>query len=514
MPSHNNIDFPSDFRFGVAQTAFQFEMGDKHLRYIDSNSDWWIWTRDPVNIARKIISGDLPENGANYLEMYKIDHENAQKLGLNIYWLELAWSRIFPHPTWFIEVDVEHDSYGLVKDVKITEETLRELDKIADHNAIRLYRDILLDLRAHGIKPIICINHWVMPFWLHDPIKSRDTHLSEGPLGLLEDMYPVELTKFAAYLAWKFGDLVDTWYTFNEPMVPITAGYVNPSSGFPPGVLALDKLPKLITNTVIAHGLAYNLVKKYDTVKADEDSKEPAEVGIVYNIAAVYPLNPSDESAAENLSYFYNEIILNAITKGVLDVGLNKKDLIKPSILGNKLDWIGVNYYTRSVVKKIESKTREIHNFQIIPGYGYACIPNSVSKIGRWCADNGWEFYPEGIAKAVEIASKYSNRIYITENGVADARDVYRPQHLVNTLYVLNILAERGINLLGYMHWALVDNYEWAQGFRMRFGLYEVDYNTKERKPRKSTHIYSEIAKTKKISKEYLDKYLIQMEKF
>ncbi|MEM3893345.1 MAG: family 1 glycosylhydrolase, partial [Thermofilum sp.] len=103
------IEFPGGFRWGVSLSGFQFEMGDFYNRYIDTNTDWWHWVRDAHNVSSRLVSGDLPEDGVNYFGLYKVDHENAVWLGLNIYRIGVEWSRVFPHPTWFVEVDVEHE---------------------------------------------------------------------------------------------------------------------------------------------------------------------------------------------------------------------------------------------------------------------------------------------------------------------------------------------------------------------------------------------------------------------
>ncbi|MEM4041068.1 MAG: family 1 glycosylhydrolase, partial [Ignisphaera sp.] len=86
------LEFPERFRWGVSESGFQFEMGDEYRRYLDVNTDWWHWVRDPVNISMKLVSGDLPEDGVNYLELYKVDHEIAEHMGLNLYRLGIEWS--------------------------------------------------------------------------------------------------------------------------------------------------------------------------------------------------------------------------------------------------------------------------------------------------------------------------------------------------------------------------------------------------------------------------------------
>jgi len=503
----SGLEFPAGFKWGVSQSGFQFEMGDAYRRYIDTNTDWWHWVRDSFNISSKLVSGDLPEDGVNYLELYRVDHENSRSIGLNIYRIGIEWSRVFPHPTWCVSVDFEIDGYGLVKEVKITKETLEKLDEIADQGAVEIYREIILDLRRRGFKVIVNLYHFTLPYWLHDPIRARSSNLSKKPLGLLEDAFPVEFAKFAAYLAWKLGDIVDMWSTITEPMVPIELGYMGPYSGFPPGVNRPDVVPKAFLNTVLAHALAYKAIKRFDVLKADGDSESPAEVGLIHNIIPAYSISDGEsEIAREHYSYFHNEMLLESIAHGRFNEGLDGRTFIKPSALGGALDWLGVNYYTRIVVKRQLGRFKEfpVLDFDAIGGYGYACTPYSASKIGRRCDGMGWEMYPEGFIDALEIGGRYSDKIYVTENGVSDPRDLLRPTYLVNHVYAMLKAIERGVKVLGYLHWALIDNYEWAHGFRQRFGLYEVDLITKERRARYSAKLYKEIANNNSIPRELM----------
>ena len=508
------ISFPEGFRWGVSESGFQFEMGDRYRRFIDTNTDWWHWVRDPYNIASKLVSGDLPEDGINYIELFRKDHELAHSLGLNTYRIGIEWSRIFPHPTWFVEVDVERDGNGFVKRVNIDEDSLRELDKIASEDAVRLYREIILDLRRLGFKVIVNLYHFTLPYWLHNPIRARATRLEKGPLGVLDERFPVEFAKFAAYMAWKLGDIVDMWSTMNEPMVPVELGYMGSYTGFPPGVEAIDRVPQALRNLVLAHLLAYENIKRFDRVRADPDSPSTAEVGIIYNVIPSYSVGDDSDAqlAAEHYSYFHNEVMLNAVTRGVLDVELDGESFVRLGASGG-LDWFGLNYYTRIVVKRETGRFKgsKILDFGAVAGYGYACAPYGMSKSGRWCDSMGWEHYPEGFIDAIRIASKYSDEIYITENGTSDPHDIYRPAYIINHLYALGLAINEGAKVRGYLHWALTDNYEWPHGFRQKFGLYEVDLITKERIARGSAKIYSEIVKSNLIPSSYV-KYLIKME--
>lgn len=503
----NSLEFPSHFRWGVSASGFQFEMGDPYRRYIDTNTDWWHWVRDPSNVSNRLVSGDLPEDGIDYFELYSRDHELARSLGMNIYRIGIEWSRIFPYPTWFVEVSTETDGYGYVKEVKLDEEVLLQLDKIANKEAVKHYREIITDLRGKGFKVIVNLMHFTIPYWLHNPIAARASNLSEGPLGLLEPGFPVEFAKFAAYVAWKLGDLVDKWSTMNEPMVPIELGYMGPYSGFPPGVYRPDVAPKALLNSALAHCLAYKAIKKFDRWKADADSSSEAEVGIIHNIIPAYGIDNSESlKAVEHYNYFHNLLILEAITRGRIDVGFNEKDVVRPAALGNALDWMGLNYYTRLVLKRDVERFKEqpILDFEAIPGYGYACVSYGVSKIGRWCDGMGWEMFPEGILDALRIASRFSGEIYITENGLSDPRDLHRSHYIVSHLfYILKAIEEGVRGIRGYMYWALTDNYEWAKGFRQKFGLYEVDLITKERVPRPTVRVIKDIITSNSITANY-----------
>jgi len=167
--------------------------------------------------------------------------------------------------------------------------------------------------------------------------------------------------------------------------------------------------------------------------------------------------------------------------------------------LGNKLDWLGVNYYTRYVVRGTSSiLARVFAGLSVMPnsvkGYGYACEPKSVSLAGRPTSEFRQELYPEGLGQSLIEASHFGRPMYITENGTADSDDSYRPMYLLEHLKVAeHLLDEKKIDLRGYLHWSLTDNYEWAQGFRMKFGLIAVDMRDKKRTVLKSGRMFKHI---------------------
>ena len=496
--------FPEDFLWGVSLSGFQFEMGDPAGSNVDPNTDWYVWVHDAVNIQRGIVSGDLPENGTDYWTLYKTDHEIAKKLGLNAYRIGVEWSRIFPKSTSMIEVGVERASDGNIAKIEVDDSALESLEEAANKDALNHYRAVIEDLRARDFNVFVCLNHFTLPLWIHNPITVRDTRLRKGPKGWVDEETMIEFTKYAAYVAWELGDIVDRWATFNEPMVVSEAGYVVPHFGFPPALSNFKAYKKVALHMAIAHARAYDAIKKMDTVKADEDSPNPADVGVIHDVVPARPLvaeREADIKAAEFTDHMHNHFFLQSVCNGWLDENLNRaKDRGEvKSYIGQRLDWLGVNYYSRSVVKGGKSiLARLFAGIPVVPeiaqNYGFLCQPNSTSADGMPTSDFGVEIYPEGMLEALKAMKRYERPIYITENGIADAEDVLRPKFLSDHLKVIDrAVNEEKIEIRGYLHWSLTDNYEWAKGFRMKFGLCSVDLETKRRIERKSAEIYKRI---------------------
>jgi len=414
-----------------------------------------------------LVSGDLPENGPGYWGNYKAFHDAAQRMGLKIARLNTEWSRLFPSRM--------PKSLGAG-----TEEDLRALDKAADGQAVAHYREIFSELKSRGMYFILNLYHWPLPLWLHDPISVRKGNLKGKATGWLNHDIVEEFARYAAYVAWKFDDLADEYSTMNEPNVVFGIGFGQVKSGFPPAYLSLEALKTARKNIIEAHARAYDAIKAV--------SKKP--VGVIYANSAFTPFTPQDERAVEAAEFADRWSFFDAIIKGNLD-GENREDL------KGKLDWIGVNYYTRVMVQNAGN------GYRGIPGYGFACEHNSVSFAGRPTSDFGWEFYPEGL---YDILIKYTKRyglpIYVTENGIADEADYQRPYYLVSHIYQVGKAIQDGANVKGYLHWSLADNYEWASGFTPRFGLLKVDYSSKKLYWRPSAFVYKEIAENQEIPEE------------
>ena len=488
--------FPKNFLWGVSNSGFQFEMGNFTGKNIDPNSDWYVWVHDSSNIRRHIVSGDLPEKGMDYWSLFKQDHTIAKQLGLNAYRIGVEWSRIFPVSTSTVEVTVEKASNGDIAKIDVDQSALVRLERIANQDAIRHYREVIEDLQANRFEVFLCLNHFTLPLWIHNPITVRRTRLLNGPKGWVDEKTIIEFTKYAAYMAWKFGDIVKNWATINEPMVVAESGYMIAKSGFPPGLSNYFRVfRKVVRHLVVAHARSYDAIKK---------QYGAANVGLIHNVVPAMPLSKekkSDMQAAEYMNMINNRFFVQAISNGWLDQNLNgvKEEGEVEGYLKDRLDWLGINYYSRLVIKgrafmlaKYFAGTSVIPS--VVQGFGFACQPNSRSTDDLLTSDLGWELYPEGLFDALKEMKEFGKPIYITENGVADKKDMLRPDFLVVHLKVLEkAINEEKIDVRGYFHWALTDNYEWANGFGQKFGLCSVDSETKLRKARQSAEVLRRI---------------------
>lgn len=487
-----SLEFPKGFLWGISMAAFQYEMGASR-EAVDPNSDWYVWLHDRRNVERGVVSGDVPEDGPGYWDLYRVDHRWAQWLGLNAWRMNPEWSRIFPRSTKSVKVSVDRDEEG-VKAVDVTEEALRQLDELANQEAVKRYREIFEDIKCRGMKLIINLYHWPLPIWLHDPIRVRDTNAREGPRGWLDEDAIVEFAKFAAYVAWKFGDLADMWSTMNEPNVTWSIGYTG--GNFPPGLNDYKLSYRAARNIVQAHARAYDQIK--------EVVGREAQVGVIYAVTPAEPLSDDDREAAERANEVMTHWFFKAITEGrlsVLGIGEERREDLR-----DRVDWIGVNYYSRLVVRASERAP----GFEVVSGYGFACKPSSKSLANRPTSEVGWEIYPEGMRSAINMCKRYGRPMMVTENGVADAADRLRHWYIVSHLHqLLKAIKVDGADVRGYLHWSLIDNLEWASGFKPKFGLIYVDLKTKERYPRPSAYVYRDI-----VSQNALPEYLLEYARY
>ncbi len=437
--------FGKDFYYGASLSGFQFEMGI-NTREKDCNTDWYVWTKNKDNIVNGIVSGYDPEIGAGYWDNYGEFHKFAKDCGMNMLRIGIEWSRIFPNPTFGIQqVD---------------------LKGFADIKAVEKYREIMCDIKDNGLSLMVNLSHFTLPLWIHDPIEvNRKSDFTKG--GWPEDRTVEEFVKFAAFCVECFDDIVDYWSTMNEPNVIMNLGYYQRNSGFPPSIIAPEKMIRGLENTIKAHNNAYDRMK--------ELTGKP--VGIIYASPWMTGSNQAVERALHDETWSYLDKVCD------------------------KMDFIGLNYYSRLVVEETEN------GWTVVPGFGQGGIPNSFTEGNRQTSDFGWEIYPEGlynIAKA--ICERYRKPFFVTENGIADSEDRYRPYYLVSHMKAIEMLVDEGYPVKGYLHWSLADNYEWAAGFNKLFGLIKLDFKTGNLIPRPSYYIFRQI--TRDASVKRFDDYL------
>ena len=249
--------------------------------------------------------------------------------------------------------------------------------------------------------------------------------------GVTSKEFPKYFAIFSEKMAKNFPE-VKFWVTLNEPEIYTMNSYLH--GEWPPQKKSFWKFLKVYKNLVKVHKVAHKVIR---------DINNSAQIGIAKNNSYFEGwLTPA-------LNHFWNNWFLNKI-----------KDY---------QDFIGLNYY--------------FHN----QTYGFRFNQNKNKEV----SDMGWEIYPEGVYQVLKELKKYNKPIYITENGVADARDIHREKFIKEHLeWVAKAIGE-GVDVRGYFYWSLLDNFEWDKGFWPRFGLVEVDYKTMQRKIRKSAQILS-----------------------
>ena len=314
--------------------------------------------------------------------------------------------------------------------------------------ALEQYREMLGALRDAGIEPMITLHHFTLPQWLAEAggVLSRD--------------FPSRLASFARVVVGALGDLCRLWITVNEPNVLAANSYL------------LGVWPPAIKSPATAWRAQRRLLQAHDaTYRALKEARGDARVGVAHHVRAIEPDRPSslrDRAAALVFRRLFNDAFAEAACRH------------------GTQDFFGINYYSRDLVRfSLRQEPRELFISRAIP-------------MGAELSDLGWEIYPTGLGSVVrEWARRSGLPVYVTENGIADRRDDRRGPFLERHLGQLEKAIDDGVDVRGYFHWSLLDNFEWAEGYEPRFGLVEVDYATLERTPRPSAQLYARIARNR-----------------
>lgn len=470
------------FRFGASTAATQIEETNER-------TDWWAWTapESAGGLARGEYVGDAVRGYANAVN----DITLLENANLDAYRFSIEWARIEPQ-----------------RDV-------------IDMAAVAHYRELLVALRARGIRPMVTVHHFSNPLWVEDPRIDPATCVESATQlcgwGHSAEAIADEMGEHAAFLATQFGDVVDEWGTINEPVNYIFAAYG--AGQFPPGrSWALTDQPRflqVVEAFIEAHVAMYRAIKANDTVDADDSDGVAASVGLPLSVANWVPArngrpstNPDDIAAAERLTYVYHYLLPQSLLDGTWDVDLNEltdNTQPRPEWAGT-IDWLGVQYYFRAgVTARPVILTLLGLTPCVSPLDSGACLdepadPTFIVPAMRY------EFYAPGFYDVVMgLHGRFGTRdlpILATEMGIATNVGERRAENVVRILEQIGLLREAGVDFRGYYHWSLTDNFEWAEGYEPHFGLYRVDRDspTYARTPTLGATVLGEIAMSRSLT--------------
>ena len=441
-----HVHFPADFLWGAATAAYQIE-GSPLADGAGANI-WHRFSHTP-GMTR---NGDTGDVACDHYNRMQDDVRLMAELGLKAYRFSIAWARVLPAGTGKINI--------------------KGLD----------FYDRLVDaLLARGITPMATLFHWDLPAALDDCGGWLNRDIAEW---------------FAAYARICFDrldDRVPLWVTLNEPWVVTDGGYLY--GALAPGHRNLFEAPIAAHNLLRAHGRAVQVYREAGRQR----------IGLVVNIEPKYPASdaPADLAATKRAHAYMNRQFLDPVIHGRYPAKLIEafgpawparpdpemsQDM---KLISQPIDFIGLNYYTRSVVRHDPDQ--------------YLLKASPVYQRHATHTELGWEVYPQALTDAlIWLKERYGHPpIYITENGSAfydppaaegdRLDDPLRQSYLKKHLLAAHAAIAAGVDLRGYFAWSLLDNLEWSQGFSKRFGLIHVNFETQQRTRKGSADLYQRI---------------------
>jgi beta-glucosidase len=417
----NELHFPANFLWGTATAAHQVEGGN-------TNNNWYEWENatDPKTGKSRIWRGMKSGKAADHWNRFKEDVQLMKNLGVNSYRFSIEWSKVEPKQGWYDDAVIQHYSGEI------------------DH------------LIQQGIVPMVTLHHFTQPIWFDE-------------LGGWEKEANLKhFIKFCEKVYEEFSQRVPFWCTFNEPTVFACVGWIQGS--FPPGKGKgqlwnhIDDAVNVMQNIMIAHVQVYKALKAINP--------EP-KIGIVHNMFPTNPYsrwNPLEYIAAYFADKLTNDLVVQFFRTGIYKFNLpllGKNFNLKMVDAPNTLDFLGFNYYSQMF-------------YRVHLDAGDPIRAEAHPDDARINAMTDMEYapYPEGLYYCLKgLSEAFPNiPLYITENGIADEDDSRRKMFLKRYLYAVSRAIKDGVDVRGYFYWTLMDNFEWAFGYDMRFGLYEVDY--------------------------------------
>ncbi|GCF09205.1 glycoside hydrolase family 1 protein [Dictyobacter arantiisoli] len=411
-----------------------------------TNNQWYRWEQQG-----RIVSGDRCGLAANWWEAAEKDFLLAEQMENNALRLSLEWSRIEPQEGQW------------------------------DHTALERYRSMLLALHRLHITPVVTLHHFTDPLWFAE----------RG--GFAKASNVRFFIRYIAHVVAVLRDVCSFWVTINEPNVYAFQGYL--FGVFPPGEKDI-----LLTFTVL-HNMMQAHVEAFYTVRRLQPESQIGYCLHYRLFDPAQPLSPLDQGAANVQETLFNWSVLQAAETGRFRFPSSPLLATIPHAAGTR-DYHGINYYTREMVRFDPRRPLEAFGRRY-PHPG--ALSNDVGL-----SESFGEIYPEGlyrVLKAVYRRTRGNKPLYITENGFSDRLDDRRPGALLAHLAHLHRAIREGIPVKGYFHWTLVDNFEWNEGWFVRFGLIELDPVTQQRIPRRSASMFGEICRANAITEAIVERY-------
>jgi beta-glucosidase len=437
--------FPEGFLWGAATSAYQIE--GSPLADGAGPSTWHRFAHTPGRTA----NGDTGDVACDHYRRFAEDVDLMAELGLRAYRFSVSWSRVLPQ--------------GRGR---------------ANERGLAFYARLVDRLLERGIVPCLTLYHWDLPAALDD----RGGWLNRDIAGWFAD--------YAALMFRTLGDRVPMWITLNEPWVVVDAGYL--TGVHAPGRCSVAEAPRAAHHLLLAHGAA---------VRACRAEGRP-RIGLVVNLEPKEPASdaPADIAAARRADAYMNRHYLDAVFRGaypeeaagIFGEAWPAFDAADFRIIGEPLDFLGVNYYTRAVVRHDDDA----------PPVRASAVPQTRAPR----TDLGWEIHPESLLRVlVGLRERYGDvPLYVTENGAAFPEpatappagldDPRRVAYYRDHLRAARDALRAGVDLRGYFAWSLLDNFEWGCGYSKRFGIVHVDFATQRRTLKASARFYRDVIRT------------------
>jgi beta-glucosidase len=437
--------FPEGFLWGAATSAYQIE--GSPLADGAGVSNWHRFSHTPGRTA----NNETGDSACDHYRRYREDVVLMRELGLKAYRFSVAWSRILP------------EGRGQVNE-----------------KGLDFYRRLVDALLEANIQPCATLFHWDSPAALDD----RGAWLN-----------PDMASWFAEYAEVMFRALdgrVKLWATLNEPWVVTDGGYLH--GPLAPGHRNAFEAPIASFNLLRAHAAA---VRAYRSIGKHQ-------IGLVVNIEPKYRASgsPEDVAATKRAEAYMNRQYLDPVFFGTFPEEMrdmfgdawpefNRREM---ESIRERIDFLGVNYYTRAVTRDDPQ--------QFVERAGRVRNPRAIYTT------TDWEVFPQGLTDTLLwLRDRYGNTpLYVTENGAAfydppvacegTINDPLRIDYLRGHFRAARDAIAKGVNLRGYFVWSLLDNYEWALGYSKRFGIIHVDYETQRRTPKASAGFYHEVIRS------------------